>query len=547
MTTELRLLRHFQSNETAMMAVLGLFYLLIIANRIVASNIYNNAMPSDLFSLLDGAYRIHSGEIIHRDFSSPLGLFAYALPATFMLFGAELIRSVSYSEAVFAAVAFLIFIYMQRTRLDAMSGFFLGVWIPLALLARMNFGVAPEFYTEAMQYNRRCDVFLLLLLLLSIPPFTPTKRFLVIDGVLFGAIAALLFYTKITFGLVALGAAPLFFLRRRENLIVIAVGAITFMGLAACVEFGYGIKFAWVADILMAAHAVRANHLRILHIWRDNGLELSFLLAIPAFILFGLKRLTIPILSFCLYIAVASALLLAYSAQYLLLTLPIAFLFVALDASKPRADEAGEVIAANTSETSNPQARYALFSALVSCVVLIESYPLALNVGTSTFRGLHGAPLDSGNEVLSRIVTDGASDEADPYSVWVRNVQANEGSPIDAFAMGRATKPRHYWDSLSMREFADYLTTGISAIHKGCDDHARIANLDWGNPFSLLLGWPEGGGMTYVAVGYVVSKDAHLPNEVMFRDVNCVMIPKLPAIMASRDLLLNIYGPFLST
>ena len=71
-------------------------------------------------------------------------------------------------------------------------------------------------------------------------------------------------------------------------------------------------------------------------------------------------------------------------------------------------------------------------------------------------------------------------------------------------------------------------------------------NLDWGNPFSLLLGWPEGGGMTYVSVGYVVSQNAHLPNDVMFRDVNCVMIPKLPAIMASRDLLLSIYGPYLS-
>ena len=62
---------------------------------------------------------------------------------------------------------------------------------------------------------------------------------------------------------------------------------------------------------------------------------------------------------------------------------------------------------------------------------------------------------------LKHIVTDGVSDESDPYSVWIRDGQINNMSKIDAFAMGRATKPRHYWDSLSMREFVDYLTTGI--------------------------------------------------------------------------------------
>jgi hypothetical protein len=43
-----------------------------------------------------------------------------------------------------------------------------------------------------------------------------------------------------------------------------------------------------------------------------------------------------------------------------------------------------------------------------------------------------------------------------------------------------------------------------------------------------------------------MSKKAHLPNEVMFRDINCVMIPKLPAELVDRDALLDIYGPFLS-
>ena len=44
----------------------------------------------------------------------------------------------------------------------------------------------------------------------------------------------------------------------------------------------------------------------------------------------------------------------------------------------------------------------------------------------------------------------------------------------------------------------------------------------------------------------LTSKNAHLPDEVMFRDINCVMVPKLPVQIGFRDALLGIYWPFLS-
>jgi hypothetical protein len=538
MTIELKCLRRFELSATGLMVSLGLLYLFMIISRVFVTNIYNNAMLSDLFSLLDGAYRVHSGEIADRDFSSTLGVFAYALPAAFMFLGVDLIRSFDYSEALFVAIAFLVYLYIQRTRLDAMAGFFLGVWIPLALLARMNFGDHFEFVTEAMQYNRRCDVFLLLSLLLFIPPSRSTRTLLVIDGVLFGTIAAFLFYTKITFGLVALGAAPILLLRKRENITIIAVGAVVFIVIAAAVELGYGMRLGWLSDIRMANEAVgRSQFNRVLHLWRDNGVELFVLLFIPALILLILERLSIVIALFGAYIAITSTLLIAYSAQSYILTLPIAFLFVALDTIKP--------VSIETKGINDQLASYALYSCLVSCLLLIESYPLAINVTIATYRALHGVPLDAGNEILKKIVTDGNNDESDPYSVWIRDGKISQMNRIDAFAVGRATKPRHYWDSLSMREFGDYLTGGMSAAREGCEDRARIMTLDWGNPFPLLLGWPTGGGMTYVAAGYTVSEKAHLSNDAMFRDVNCVMIPKLPAIMGSRDLLESIYGPFL--
>ena len=218
----------------------------------------------------------------------------------------------------------------------------MGVWIPLALLARINFGDPLELVTEAMQYNRRCDVFLLLLLLLFIPARDSSKKYLIIDGVLYGAISAFLFYSKITFGLVALAFAPVMLIRKRDNAAVIAVAAVVFIAIAAWLELGYGMRFAWVNDVKMAAISSGASsggHRigRILHVVRDNFLELFGILVIPAFILLALRKLTLPLTLFCAYVGAVSILIVSYSAQSYILTLPIAFVFVALDALKPQA------------------------------------------------------------------------------------------------------------------------------------------------------------------------------------------------------------------
>jgi hypothetical protein len=534
MKSEIDYLRRFALTSAGAAVVLALFCLLLIASRVVVSRIYTNIMLQDLLSLLDTIYRIHSGQIIHRDFSSVLGLFSYALPAAFMSLGAGLVTSVSYSEAVFVAVAFFIYLYMQKTRLDPLAGFFLGVWIPLALLARMTFGEPLQYVTEAMQYNRRCDVFLVFLLLLFMPPSTSSRKYLVIDGVLYGAISAFLFYTKVTFGLVALGFAPIMLIRRRENIGVIAISAITFIIIGIGVEFLYGTHFAWLTDLRTAGESVSRNGLnRTLHIVRDNSVEVFGFLLIPAFILAPLRKLTIPVAFCCIYIAAASILIVSFSGQSYVLSLPIAFLFVALDALKagPAAREAtGEILT-----------RYVLLSALASCLLLIESYPLAMNIGIATVRAIQGVPLDGENEILRSIVTDNGEDEG-----GLNVARINAMPKLDVFAFARATRPRYVWDNLSMREYADYLESGISAARAGCENRARISTIDVVNPFPMLLGWPPGGGLTFVGVGYQISERAHLPSEVMFRDINCIMIPKAPVHIGSRDTLLSIYWPSLS-
>ena len=535
MKTEIDNLKRLELSAGVLAIILAVYNILLIASRLFVNRIYTNSMPQDFLAFLDCVYRVHLGQIVHRDFSSPLGLFNFVLPATFMSHNTGIISSMNYSEAVYVVIAFLIYLYIQLTRLDRLAGFFLGVWIPLALLARMNFGDPLELVTEAMQYNRRGDVFLLFLLLLFIPAREPNRKYLIIDGVLYGAITALLFYSKITFGLVALGFAPIMLIRKRDNIAVIAVAAVIFVAIAAWVEFVYGIRFAWMDDVKMAAASTAAAPGRdalghILHVLRDNLPELFGLLGVPAFILLLSRKLLISLALFCIYVGAVSVLILSYSAQSYLLTLPIAFVFVALDALKPGSAFTGSINQIRT--------RYVLLSAVASTLLVIESYPLAVNIAISTYRAIHTAPWDSANEVMKNIATD--------ESEQTILAKIDKTPKLDMFALTRAVRPKVYWDDLLMGEYADYLRTGISAARQGCEDRARISTIDALNSFPMLLGWPTGGGMFYAAAGYLMSKKAHLPNEVMFRDINCVMIPKLPVQIGYRDALLEIYGPFLS-
>ena len=52
--------------------------------------------------------------------------------------------------------------------------------------------------------------------------------------------------------------------------------------------------------------------------------------------------------------------------------------------------------------------------------------------------------------------------------------------------------------------------------------------------------------MLFVDPHQLISETAHLPNETMFHDISCILIPKLPVSKESRDVLLKLYWPYLS-
>ena len=84
MKTEIDYLNRFGLSAGVLAIILAIYNLLLISSRIFVNKIYTNAYPQDFLAFLDCIYRVHSGQIVHRDFSSVIGPFNFALPAIFM-------------------------------------------------------------------------------------------------------------------------------------------------------------------------------------------------------------------------------------------------------------------------------------------------------------------------------------------------------------------------------------------------------------------------------------------------------------------------------
>jgi hypothetical protein len=72
MKTEIDYLNRFGLSAGVLAIILAIYNLLLISSRIFVNKIYTNAYPQDFLAFLDGVYRVHSGQIVHRTFQAYL-------------------------------------------------------------------------------------------------------------------------------------------------------------------------------------------------------------------------------------------------------------------------------------------------------------------------------------------------------------------------------------------------------------------------------------------------------------------------------------------
>jgi len=215
--------------------------------------------PWDVFTLLNGAYRIYEGQAPSTDFSNPVGPLVYGLTAL----GMHLQHAPSLAAATYGQVMFLVIIsalawVVAWRRLPAMYAAAFTVFMALLAVSVRPLGYSPWVTTYAMLYNRYgwllYSTLLLLVLLQRRMPSTKQSR--AADGFLLGLILGLLFYDKITFfiaSMVAVGIGlALSTLPRSPRLGAAALSGFVVVGVVMRVAFGVHTT-AYIGDFLQAA------------------------------------------------------------------------------------------------------------------------------------------------------------------------------------------------------------------------------------------------------------------------------------------------------
>ena len=534
------------SDNTASLFIIGIFAVLIL-NCVFVDSGYYDTMATDLLSFFDGIYRTYLGQIPNRDFSTAVGAIQFLAPAYFMHLGADLLSSIRYYHAALLGLALCVIVYLQRTRIDNLVAVVLGALIALALACKYNFGDSAFQVTEAMVYNRVGYVFLTLELVLFIPSNRDKEILAVVDGLIIGLICGLLLYVKITFGAVAIAFAFLNLLadavpsalKIKSSLAALAA----FLLIVIIIELGFGGRFSWYRDVHMAMLANSGGNLRrhlLLHKLAVNAPEIVVGIVAPLAIL-GLSgtRIRMYWVVYAVAITLSSILLLMYNnAQESVLFLPIAFIIFAMSKL-----DGGMRFHSLTG--SRPYSLAMIFLSLFAMATI--AYPMLLNVVFASESSHHvGNQLSSTNSVLNSIRTMPPVVGEPGILTSSQTIGTVENSPpLDGYMMARASRPGHHYELLSFPEVGFYLDEGLKAANSGCRKGSRIATLDSVNPFPALLGWPVGGGMLFVQKDYLISREHHLSDEEMFGQIDCVLVPKLELVYEVRELLTDIYGPYL--
>lgn len=535
-------LRHVTANAYLYcLLTAGLFTLTLVLVSIGTTTIYIQAYPQDFFLELDGIYRLSIGQKIYTDFFTPFGIALYAVPSLFMHSASDLVLSVNYASGLYLVVGFLIVSYLTLTRLTPALGLALAIWIASALAARMITGGSPNIITLAGNYNRNPEAALALALLLCRTSRTATPMIALADGLLYAFLTGFMFYTKITYGIVALTFAPVVVFPHRHCLVMFYGFVVAFGLVVLAVEYRYGTRFQWIPAIQMMLSSGNSSDLSpLIQVLTMNSGELLVCVLVPTWFLWRERRLTPWAMIFIVMIAGASTLLARSNGSFAFSFLPAILLFVVAPTAALRFEDRP-----GATEIPRQEWRRPVLMAVTMTVVTLQSGPEFANVCISTFRSLTEPPMVAGHDVLGRIVIRARHDE-DTSGLKNSAIVDGKGTLLDAFAIGRAFRPMTWGDNLTMSEYRDYLADGMRAARADCKAEDRIFTLDLGNPFPLLLGWPEGGGMIVIHPDRFLSAKAHLSPEKMFQNIDCVLVPKLPVFMAARDFMLDTYGSYLS-
>lgn len=236
-------------NPVVMALILAAYVAAITALYVVKGGLYTSAHEGDLYHFLDIVFRMERGEVIHRDFMTPLGLFSAWPLAFFLDQGFSVGRAYVWAQTLVAAVLTPLVAYAAATRFKGWVAWVFGI-ATLGLVMALVYGGVSIDLSVSMHYNRWSWAAAFVVLTLSMLPAHGRPR-PVLDGTIIGVLMGALALTKMTYFLalapVVLVAIVWPFEARR--LIAAVAGGLS-VALVVTLVFGFGFWGAYLGDLL---------------------------------------------------------------------------------------------------------------------------------------------------------------------------------------------------------------------------------------------------------------------------------------------------------
>jgi len=499
------------------------------------SSTYISVMLNDTFVIVDGAYRMANGYVPHVDFRNQLGFLNFAFPALAMLITDHVGAAMQTSLALYVIFLAPIAGYILATRLRYWIALPLFVFTVLLVATPFMVGSTPVQITFASIYNRMGWAAYLVLLILYLTPVFALRKLWVFDAVVAALLMAFLFYTKITYGLIAMSAFVLMAIleaewRRRAVLAFVVFGVI-----AALLEVFLSINTSYFADL--AHHSQVRSSLGffaatvIKAVARNTYFILAGFSALILCFIYSDRKYRDTL--FGLFIIGSSVVLFIFNGQSADIPTIVALIVISCEriARSPRlATDSGSRVAAFSA--------FALFLIMISELLSFSSVAFALNYTKSA---------SARPEAVAGDKNIGSYFYVEDWPHGANSARMKAG--IDRFGEDSFDKIGKYVvsrQSIFQQEYARSIEKGVDLLREYGLDEDRIITFDFANPFPVLLGAPPPtGDRVGLYFGRTFNEDVHIPAETMFRDTTVVMVPKVAIEPDTRDGLVEIYGLYL--
>jgi hypothetical protein len=474
----------------------------------------------DVFFLLDNGYRVLSGQVPHRDFSTAWGPVIYLIEAAGLFASGMQPSGVGYANALFGLLIGVWLYFVSRSRLLPLAAFAAAICAFLIVIAPYPLGNAPLAFSYAMVYNRYGYA---LLAVVVVECLTDHERQphgqLFRGGASSGVAIGLLFFLKITYCVVAvpiLALSVLYGGARRVRVWGLAAG-VTAVVLAILSYLRFDVT-DMLFDLVSAATGRGSRWQPSQMIAFSFGdLTQTFPLGFLAFALFDARRaagmsirrvraffVVITALSIC-------GLLASTNCQTGAIT-GTAFVAIVL---------ASEFVRLEDRERGENQR-----SATVSYIAIgLTCIALAAIVVPSVI-SLVGAASANGSVTADAVPIHAKNSEHLIFAPW--QLETETSGPM----------------------YAAIVNDGLALLQRHTTDADGVLAIDMINPFNYLLGRPSPkGGIAAAAYNYTFSGRMPPSNDRLFGNTRYVIVRKY--IVALDDYYIKgyreTYNPFLET